>query len=166
MSNVLSVLCREIKENGNAKAKIVITLWRLATLWRSRNPLVKLCGLPFVILNKVINEWFFSVEIPWQTRIGKGLKIYHAHCIVLNRDTVIGENCILRHGVTIGNATDNGGSPTVGNNVEFGANAIVIGDITLGNGVKVGAGTVVTKSLTDGQIAIGGGFRLRGGFSE
>ncbi len=161
MSNTIASLCYEIRENGNAKAKIVITLWRLATLWRSHNPLVKLCGLPFVIFNKVINEWIFSVEIPWQSRIGRGLRIYHAHCIVLNRDTVIGDNCILRHGVTIGNATDDGGSPTVGNNVEFGANAIAIGEITIGNGAKIGAGTVVTKSLLDGQIAIGASFRLR-----
>lgn len=162
MSNAISVLCREIKLNNNAKAKIVITLYRLATLRRSRNPLAKLVGLPFVILNKMINEWFFSVEIPWQTRIGKGLRLYHAHCIVLNRDTVLGENCILRHGVTIGNASDNGASPVIGDNVEFGANAIVIGDISVGKGAKIGAGTVVTKNVGEGKIAIGGGFRVIG----
>jgi putative colanic acid biosynthesis acetyltransferase WcaB len=155
VSNVLSDLCREVKQNGNAKAKVVITLYRLATCFRSKNPLVKLLGVPFVILNKVINEWLFCVEIPWQTQIGTGLKIYHAHCIVLNRDTVIGNDCILRHGVTIGNATDDGGSPTVGDNVEFGANAIVIGNISLGNGAKVGAGAVLTKDLAEQQIAVG-----------
>lgn len=162
MSNALSALCSEIKQNSNAKAKIVITLYRLATLRRSRNPLIKLIGLLFVILNKMINEWFFSVELPWQTRIGKGLRIYHAHCIVLNRDTVLGENCILRHGVTIGNASDTGASPVIGDNVEFGASAIVIGDISVGKGAKIGAGTVVTKNVGEGQIAIGGGFRLIG----
>ena len=141
------------------KAKIVITLYRLATLWRSRNPLMKACGLPFVVLNKVVNEGIFGVEIPWQARIGKGLKIYHAHCIVLNRDVVMGENCVLRHGVTIGNASDNGGSPVIGNNVEFGAHAIAIGEISLGDGVKVGAGTVVTKSLASG-IAVGQPYRV------
>ena len=78
------------------KAKIAILLYRLATLYRSRNPFYKLLGIPFVILNKLINECLFCVELPWQTRIGYGLKLYHPHCIVLNRGTVIGENCILR----------------------------------------------------------------------
>ncbi|MGL4724402.1 MAG: serine acetyltransferase [Scandinavium sp.] len=155
MSDAKYSLRRELKLNGNAKAKIVIVLYRLATLRRRKNPLLKLLSLPFVILNKVINEWFFSVEIPWQTQIGAGLRIYHAHCIVLNRDVIIGNNCILRHGVTIGNATDDGSCPKIGDNVEFGAGAIVIGEITLGEGAKVGAGAVVTKDMPSGAIAVG-----------
>ena len=150
---------QEIKHTGGMKAKIAILLYRLATLYRSRNPLYKLCAIPFVILNKTINECLFCVEIPWQTRIGYGLKLFHPHCIVINRVTVIGNNCILRQGVTIGSVTDShgqeGASPQIGDNVEFGAHAIVIGAVTLGNNVKVGAGTVVTKDLTDGMIAVG-----------
>lgn len=155
MSDAKYSLRRELKQNGNAKAKIVIVLYRLATLRRRKNPLIKLLSLPFVILNKVINEWLFSVEIPWQAQIGDGLRVYHAHCIVLNRDVIIGNNCILRHGVTIGNAVDGGGSPKIGDNVEFGASAIVIGEITLGDRVKVGAGAVVTKDMASDAIAVG-----------
>lgn len=160
MASFISALRKEIKHNSNAKAKVAITIYRLATLYRSNSPVVKLCGLPFVVLNKFINEWLFCVEIPWQTRIGTGLQIYHAHCIVLNRDTVIGNNCILRHGVTIGNANDEGASPVVGNDVEFGANAIVIGEITLGDAVIVGAGTVVTRDLEAHSVAVGAATRL------
>lgn len=154
----------EIKHAGGMKSKIAILLYRLATLFRSRNPLWKLCAIPFVILNKIINECLFCVEIPWQTRIGYGLKLFHPHCIVINRDTVIGDHCSLRQGVTIGSVTDSNGqegaSPLIGNHVEFGAHAVVIGAVTLGDNVKVGAGTVVTKDLPEGTIAVGQPFRI------
>ncbi|HBV2263540.1 TPA: serine acetyltransferase, partial [Klebsiella pneumoniae] len=95
---------------------------------------------------------------------GYGLKLYHPHCIVLNRGTVIGENCILRQGATIGSLTDSegreGASPVIGNNVEFGAHVVVIGPVTLGDNVKIGAGTVVTKDLAAGQVVVGQPFRV------
>ena len=165
MPNAISQVRREIKHTGSMKAKIAILLYRLATLYRSRNPFYKLLGIPFVILNKLINECLFCVELPWQTRIGYGLKLYHPHCIVLNRGTVIGENCILRQGATIGSLTDSegreGASPVIGNNVEFGAHVVVIGPVTLGDNVKIGAGTVVTKDLAAGQVVVGQPFRCR-----
>ncbi|HGV3488744.1 TPA: DapH/DapD/GlmU-related protein, partial [Raoultella planticola] len=48
----------------------------------------------------------------------------------------------------------------IGNNVEFGAHAVVIGPVTLGDNVKVGAGTVVTKDLPDGAIVVGQPYRI------
>ena len=120
---------QEIKSCGGIKAKIAVLLYRLATLYRSRNPLWKICGIPFVILNIVINECLFCIELPWRARIGYGLKLYHPHCIVINRGTIIGQNCTLRQGVTIGSVTDSQGresaSPRIGDNVEFGAHAVV-----------------------------------------
>lgn len=59
MPNAISQVRREIKHTGSMKAKIAILLYRLATLYRSRNPFYKLLGIPFVILNKLINECLF-----------------------------------------------------------------------------------------------------------
>ena len=155
---------REIADAGALKSKLVILLYRMSTLWRSRNPLAKLLGLPFVILNKLIAECLFSVEIPHHARIGYWLKIFHPHAVVIGRDVVIGENCTLRQGVTIGNVTHRDGrtsaSPVLGNDVEFGANAVVIGAVTIGDGATIGAGTVVTKDLPAGSVAVGAGFRV------
>lgn len=64
MPNAISQVRREIKHTGSMKAKIAILLYRLATLYRSRNPFYKLLGIPFVILNKLINECLFCVELP------------------------------------------------------------------------------------------------------
>ena len=115
----------------------------------------------------MINECLFCIELPWRARIGYGLKLYHPHCIVINRGTIIGQNCTLRQGVTIGSVTDSQGresaSPRIGDNVEFGAHAVVIGAVTLGDNVKVGAGTVVTKDLAAGMIAVGQQYRVLNG---
>lgn len=167
MANNIGRAWREIATAGTLKAKLVILLYRMSTLWCRRNPLLRLTGLPFVILNKLISECLFSVEIPHHTRIGYGLKIYHPHAVVLGRDVVIGENCTLRQGVTIGNVTHRDGttsaSPVLGNDVELGASAIILGAVTIGDGATIGAGTVVTKDLAPGAVAVGGGFRLLAG---
>ncbi|MCO7255409.1 serine acetyltransferase [Dickeya oryzae] len=159
----ISHVWREVNTAGSIKSKLVILLFRLSTIWQSSNLLLKIVSLPFVILNKVINEWVFCVEIPHRTQIGFGLKIYHPHCIVLNADVVIGDNCTLRQGVTIGSVVNRDGlvtkSPVLGNQVELGANAILLGDITVGDNVKVGAGTVVTKSLAENKVVVGYGVR-------
>ncbi|WP_226066827.1 serine acetyltransferase [Dickeya zeae] len=159
----ISHVWREVNTAGSFKSKLVILLFRLSTVWQSSNLLLKIVSLPFVILNKVINEWVFCVEIPHRTQIGFGLKIYHPHCIVLNADVVIGDNCTLRQGVTIGSVVNRDGqvtkSPVLGNQVELGANAILLGDITVGDNVKVGAGTVVTKSLAENKVVVGYGVR-------
>ncbi|UPT57429.1 serine acetyltransferase [Dickeya zeae] len=159
----ISHVWREVNTAGSIKSKLVILLFRLSTIWQSSNLLLKIVSLPFVILNKVINEWVFCVEIPHRTQIGFGLKIYHPHCIVLNADVVIGNNCTLRQGVTIGSVVNRDGlvtkSPVLGNQVELGANAILLGDITVGDNVKVGAGTVVTKSLAENKVVVGYGVR-------
>lgn len=159
----ISHVWREVNTAGSIKSKLVILLFRLSTVWQSSNLLLKIVSLPFVILNKVINEWVFCVEIPHRTQIGFGLKIYHPHCIVLNADVVIGDNCTLRQGVTIGSVVNRDGqvtkSPVLGNQVELGANAILLGDITVGDNVKVGAGTVVTKSLAENKVVVGYGVR-------
>ncbi|UCZ76675.1 serine acetyltransferase [Dickeya zeae] len=159
----ISHVWREVNTAGSIKSKLVILLFRLSTIWQSSNLLLKIVSLPFVILNKVINEWVFCVEIPHRTQIGFGLKIYHPHCIVLNADVVIGDNCTLRQGVTIGSVVNRDGqvtkSPVLGNQVELGANAILLGDITVGDHVKVGAGTVVTKSLAENKVVVGYGVR-------
>ena len=146
---------REIAGAGALKSKLVILLYRMSTLWRSRNPLAKLLGLPFVILNKLIAECLFSVEIPHHARIGYGLKIFHPHAVVIGRDVVIGENCTLRQGVTIGNIKRRRGltpCPVVGDGVEFGANAIVLGEVSIGAGAMIGAGCVVTTDVPAGAL--------------
>jgi putative colanic acid biosynthesis acetyltransferase WcaB len=78
---------------------------------------------------------------------------------VLNNQVVIGDYCTLRHFTTIGNKQKpNGatsGSPVIGNYVEVGSNACIIGEIVIGDQVTIGCGSVVTKSVLANAIVVG-----------
>tara|TARA_R110001583_G_C5667039_1_gene410305 strand:- start:6223 stop:6546 length:324 start_codon:yes stop_codon:yes gene_type:complete len=99
-----------------------------------------------------------GIELNYKTRVGKGLVIYHGVGLVVNTGVVIGENCILRHGVTIGNFILKDGSesqcPVLGDNVEVGASAIILGNIKIGNNVRIGAGALVTKDVPDNSVVV------------
>lgn len=109
-------------------------------------------------------EWILGVELPWKTTVGEGLTIYHGYALVVNDGTVIGENCILRHCVTIGNKQLQDGSfsrsPIIGDNVDIGANVCIIGPVTIGDNSKVGAGSVVTKDIPPNSVVVGNPARI------
>ncbi|MBC7401314.1 MAG: serine acetyltransferase, partial [Mucilaginibacter sp.] len=69
------------------------------------------------------------------------------------------DNCTLRNSTTIGNKKQADGTfgpaPRIGNNVDIGANVIIIGDIEIGDNVVIGAGSVVTKSIPANSVAVG-----------
>jgi putative colanic acid biosynthesis acetyltransferase WcaB len=116
-------------------------------------------GLPYLVFYKILVEWFFSIEIPWNIKIGKNLTLYHGQALVLNTQVVIGENCTLRHCTTIGNKQLHNGnyssSPIIGNNVDIGSNVCIIGDVIIGNNVKIGCGAVVTKNVIGESTVVG-----------
>jgi serine O-acetyltransferase len=93
----------------------------------------------------------YGIDISYRTKIGKGFYIGHFGGIVIHGDAVIGENCNVSQGMTIGvsNYGKNIGVPTIGNNVFIGPNSGVFGNITIGNNVTIGANTVVTTSVPD-----------------
>lgn len=74
--------------------------------------------------------------------------------MILHQDVVIGKNCRILHGVTMGG---NGGEkvPVVGDYVIIGAHAILLGGIKIGTNAVVGAGSVVTKDVPDNAIVAG-----------
>ena len=89
---------------------------------------------------------------------GPGLMIYHsADFIWVGGACKIGRNCTLRPGVVFGRKTikPNPDYVVVGDNVEFGVGARVIGCVKIGNNVKVGANSVVTKDIPDNAIVAG-----------
>lgn len=86
-----------------------------------------------------------GIEIHPGARIGKGLFIDHGMGIVIGETAEIGDNCVLYHGVTLGGTGKDKGKrhPSVGNNVQIGCQATLLGPITVGNNVKIGAETVI-----------------------
>ena len=100
-------------------------------------------------------ETMTGISLPKSCTIGKGLRIWHFGGIFVNPDAIIGENCTLRQGVTIGNRYEDGGSPILGDEVDLGAYAQILGDVRVGNRCRIGAMAVVLTNIPDGATAVG-----------
>ena len=88
-----------------------------------------------------------GVEIHPGALIGRRLFIDHGMGIVIGETSVIGDDCTLYHGVTLGGSTWQKGKrhPTLGNGVVVGAGAKVLGPIEVGDGARIGSNSVVFK---------------------
>lgn len=105
---------------------------------------------------KITVQILTGIDIPCETRIGRRLVIEHFGGIVVSGDTVIGDDVVLRHGVTIGlKHTGNPGAPIIGNRVDIGAGAKILGAIRIGDGAVIGANAVVLKDVPPGALAVG-----------
>jgi serine O-acetyltransferase len=96
----------------------------------------------------------YGFDISYRTNIGKGLYIGHFGGVVIHGDAVIGENCNLSQGITIGvlvrgNKT---GIPKIGDRVFIGPGATLLGGITIGNDVLIGANAIVTFDVPDNAV--------------
>lgn len=113
--------------------------------------------------NKVLKYYLrrksikYGIEIPPGATIGKGFYIGHWGSVVVNTNVIIGENCNISHGVTIGVAPrgKKKGVPTIGNNVYIGPGAKIIGKINIGNNVAIGANAVVTDNVPNNSVVVG-----------
>ena len=106
-------------------------------------------------LKKYLNRYDFNV--PASTKIGKGFFIGHNGPIIINSNAIIGDNCNVATGVTIGaeNRGKRKGSPVIGNNVWIGTNAVIVGKITVGNNVLIAPNAFVNFDVPDNSIVIG-----------
>ena len=111
--------------------------------------------IAFFLLNHF--KYKFGISIPPETKIDSGFYIGHFSGIIVNRHSVIGKNCNISHGVTIGqvNRGKYKGSPILGDNIYIGAGAKIIGSVTIGNFVAIGANCVVTKNIPDHSVVVG-----------
>lgn len=98
-----------------------------------------------------------GVDIHPAARLGERLFIDHATGVVIGETAVVGTDCVIFHGVTLGGVAMVRGKrhPTLGNRVMVGAGAKVLGPITIGDDCKIGANAVVTKSVPASSIAVG-----------
>ncbi|MGY2134520.1 serine acetyltransferase [Hymenobacter sp. HD11105] len=144
---------------NNTKGKVITLLFRLASYGASGKA-PQLLFLPYLAFYRFFVEWVLGVELPWDTRVGPGLRIFHGQTLVVHKHTIIGQNCTLRHSTTIGNAKAGGRCPVIGDNVEVGANVCIIGDITIGNNVVIGSGSVVVASIPANSLAVGNPARV------
>ena len=104
-----------------------------------------------------IPRFFSGVEIPPAARIGRRLFIDHAMGVVIGETTVVGDDCVLYQGVTLGGTGNECGKrhPTLGNNVMVGAGAKILGAFEVGDNCSIAANAVLLKPLEDNVTAVG-----------
>ena len=125
-----------------------------------------LYGLRLLFLARLLSQLtrlFTGIEIHPGASIGKGLFIDHGCGVVIGETTIIGDDVKMFHGVTLGGTGKEKGKrhPTIGNNVEIGAGAKVLGDIHIGDNVRIGANAVVLKDVPKDHIAVGVPARIK-----
>lgn len=104
-----------------------------------------------------LSRFFTGIEIHPGATIGKGLFIDHGMGVIIGETTVIGDNCTIYQGVTLGGTGKDKGKrhPTLGNNVMVGSGAKVLGPFTVGDNAKIAAGAVVLDTVAPGATAVG-----------
>lgn len=157
------IFCDWQRNRGNPKGRILLIAFRIASIaaryqaWRSP---AWFFFLPYLLLYRIMVEWILNVEIPYKTKIGPGLRLFHGAALVINDNATIGANVTLRHCTTIGEKKEGGICPNIGDGVDIGSNSVVLGDILVGDESVIGAGSTVIHSFESGSILAGNPARI------
>ena len=101
-------------------------------------------------------EILTGIELPCEAIVGRRFRIDHFGGIIISGDAVFGDDCVIRNGVTVGlRNTGERGSPVIGNRVDVGAGAKILGSIRIGDDVAIGANAVVLTDVPAHSIAVG-----------
>jgi serine O-acetyltransferase len=113
-------------------------------------------GAAHLVLAKLA-EMLCGVTIGVAAKIGRRLVIEHSGAIVVHGNTVIGDDCVIRQGVTIGNRRIDRPmeAPRIGNRVNIGAGAKILGAVQVGDDADIGANAVVITDVPAGALAVG-----------
>jgi serine O-acetyltransferase len=126
--------------------------WRYTIRWRWLR-------MPFSFLYKVmktVSEVLTGIELPCEVTLGRRFRIDHFGGIVISGDAVFGDDCVIRNGVTVGlKHTGSRGAPVLGNRVDIGAGAKILGTIWIGDDVQIGANAVVLTDVPSNCVAVG-----------
>jgi serine O-acetyltransferase len=132
--------------------------YRLAhSIYKVKIPILKqLIQLIMLFWQKMI-EMITGISIPASASIGHSFYVGHFGGIILNANTIIGNNCNISQGVTIGvsGKGDNRGVPIIGNDVYIGANVVLVGKIMIDNNVLIGACSLVNTNVEENAVMLG-----------
>lgn len=132
--------------------------WRYTIKWRWLR-------LPFSFLYKalfLLVQILTGIELPCEAKVGRRFTIEHFGDIIVSGDAVFGDDVVIRNGVTVGlRHTGHRGSPIIGNRVDIGAGAKILGPIQIGDDVAIGANAVVIQDVPSNCVAVGVPARIK-----
>ena len=153
-------ICNDLKVykgDWAAQGFWVMLVYRFGRWRYSVKPVIlrKFFSIIYKILYKFI-QIITGVELPCEVEVGRNFIIDHFGGIVISGYARFGDNCRIRNGVVVGlKNVEEIAAPIIGNNVDIGAGAKVLGNIKIGNNVMIGANAVVICDVPDNSIAVG-----------
>lgn len=101
-------------------------------------------------------KWAWGIDLGYTVKVGRRLRIWHHGGMVLGARQ-IGDDVHIRHNTTLGllSRHDTTAKPRIGDRVDIGAGACVLGDVEVGSDVVIGANTVVVKDVPPGSTVLG-----------
>lgn len=98
-----------------------------------------------------------QIEIASEAKIGGGLYIGHAYCIIINPKAILGSNVNIHRGVLIGqeNRGERAGAPIIGNNVWIGVNASIVEKVNIGDNVLIAPNSFVNRDVPSNSVVFG-----------
>lgn len=129
-----------------------LVVHRLGTYLYGTDTMATRCARPLYRLAHAFVAGVYAIELPLNAAIGRRVFLPHPHGIVVVPRSTIGDDCMIRHNVTIGAGSHRGGGwPTIGDRVQFGPGSIVMGAVHVGNDVLIGPGAVVIDDVEPGS---------------
>lgn len=114
---------------------------------------------PFSLAYKIAHKLaqiVTGIDLPCEATVGRNFVIDHFGGIIVSGYARFGDNCRIRNGVSVGlKRVDEPCAPVIGNNVDVGAGAKLLGPITIGDNVLIGANAVVVTDIPSNSIATG-----------
>jgi len=115
--------------------------------------------LPLTVIYRLgakLTEWVGGIFLPYTVRVGRRVRIDHFGGMILVAHS-IGDDVVIRQNTTFGIARVSAlqDRPRIGNRVDIGAGAVLIGAITIGDGAVIGANAVVTSDVPPGAVMVG-----------
>lgn len=154
----------QANQDTSLKSRLILVMFRLAQVLEKLPSYLRWLAIIYHYFYLLVVDWILGIDLPKNTQIGKNLSIQHGHALVINKETIIGANCVLRNSTTIGHKKLSDGSysasPKIGDNVDIGANVVIIGAITVGNNAVIGAGAVVVKDVPENAVVAGNPARI------
>lgn len=161
-SSLLSTLREDLAANKGHWERAgfhALAVYRLGVWSDHRKGLLGILGnITYRLLYGFVRN-VYSIELPRGTKLGRRLWIPHPSGIVITYRAEVGDDCLILQNVTIGLAGHRGRkrpgphAPRIGNGVEIGAGAVVMGGITIGDGARIGPNAVVLTDVPAGGTA-------------
>jgi serine acetyltransferase len=154
---------------GNPKGLLAVASYRIAHAVHRAGP--RALRFPVNLAHRLLTEVALGAELPASMVAGRRLQIWHCTGLVVHAGTRLGDDVVLRHNTTIGTVGDAGdageghdesAAPIIGDRVDIGTSALVLGPVTVGDDAVIGAGAVVVHDVPAGATVVGNPARAIG----